>query len=619
MGAGAGGGASTQAPQVTLQQVQALSLTWTDRLHLAVGCARGLAALHTFSTDLCHRDIKSFNFLIDSQLNAKISDLELGMAELLNHNSGRRQRAKRPSTATSTSAGNGSESIGNASEMADSEQSSPSLASNDILANWSAPEVIQGLGYTQASDVYGFALVLWEILVGRVPFSEVKRQDDIRRKVLAGGRPLIPACFITGEQAAMFAPYISLIQRGWDQDPLQRPSILTILAELEDLQHNSMQRLISTTDATQNLDEGYVKNLTQQSTRTGSITADDPMTSPSFLPSVLAGAAAGASAHGPAGMDDSVHNRPSQAAGMSFSRPSSNWFQGSFMSPKSPFGSGQLQPGQGRFGSAGVEGHAISPAHQVLENLRSEDDGAALHALEASGGCHVLVLPVPPHEVVWATHAWCLMSGCDVSDIVGKPLHTLPIFDSSSFVRIKSGSQPKGSLAAELLETPKSTLGDLWNACTAVLFGTDHNPSAAAENAAATSLFFKSLHCRYLHRARSSHAVINVLDFSSRTWNMSASQRTANTLSRRFVKAVTGRRGSAMLSADSGATAPGQAGSAVIDNTVPAICSSFSVHAYPVYQRTVVSSPVPIPTSNAGSAVKSRSGFFHIGSLGKPR
>jgi hypothetical protein len=34
--------------------------------------------LHSFSSSLCHKDIKSFNFLVNHQLNVKIADLELG-------------------------------------------------------------------------------------------------------------------------------------------------------------------------------------------------------------------------------------------------------------------------------------------------------------------------------------------------------------------------------------------------------------------------------------------------------------------------------------------------------------------------------------------------------------
>lgn len=40
-----------------------LHLGRTDLLYLALGCARGLAAVHSYSSSICHRDVKSFNFL----------------------------------------------------------------------------------------------------------------------------------------------------------------------------------------------------------------------------------------------------------------------------------------------------------------------------------------------------------------------------------------------------------------------------------------------------------------------------------------------------------------------------------------------------------------------------
>ena len=79
-----------------------LQLSYADKIFLAMGCAKGLQALHRYSPDLCHRDIKSMNFLsklqlvvyimvlmncgtVDSQLNAKICDLELGGIRDRNH------------------------------------------------------------------------------------------------------------------------------------------------------------------------------------------------------------------------------------------------------------------------------------------------------------------------------------------------------------------------------------------------------------------------------------------------------------------------------------------------------------------------------------------------------
>jgi hypothetical protein len=51
------------------------ALTWPQRVHIAVGTARGLAFLHAAKPDpIIHRDVKSLNILLDEHLNAKISD-----------------------------------------------------------------------------------------------------------------------------------------------------------------------------------------------------------------------------------------------------------------------------------------------------------------------------------------------------------------------------------------------------------------------------------------------------------------------------------------------------------------------------------------------------------------
>ena len=678
-------GSTYSAPTITPEQIQALSINWTDRLFLAVGCARGLAALHKFSDDLCHRDIKSFNFLIDQQLNAKISDLELGMAELLN--SSQKKSEKRMGNKSTTSIGtNLSElgaSIGAGDEESNDSEVRQSLAASEILANWAAPEVLQGDKYTQAADVYSFALVLWEILVGRVPFSDIKRQDDIRRKVLEGHRPMIPACFTTGEFAGTFAGYVDLIQRGWSGDVEMRPTSSVILAELEDMWHRSLHPLISSTDATY-ADEAYAA-YRAGGLRTGHMAGEDP----GYISSVMQGAGAGAgggTSSNPStgdivgGFSGGYDDRPSVASDASFSRSSSYWAQGSFAFT-SPFRStvggagvaavgGLANPTAAVGGSAanasmsssGVGSlHSPAPnapmfatfAHKVLDNLRREDDGASLHALESSGGCYVLVLPVPPHEIVWASLTWCTMAGCLLDDIVGKPLHSQQVFDADSFVKLKSGSQRKGSLEAEL-EAPRSRCTELINAVSS-LWGGEADQSAVQENAAATSLFFKSLNFKYLHRAKTCHAIINLLDFSSRSWNMTANTRkNANTITRKIAASLTGvaRRRAAdaqsirtslvsnPLAAQKGgntasksarskhsATAAAANSTTLSQNTLvdgsSIVNSVFSVHAFPVYQRTVASSAVAIPSAASSGKTaqaqkaKSATGYFNMGAFAK--
>ena len=58
-----------------------LSLTWSTRFEICMGIARGLAYLHEESRiRIIHRDVKSSNVLLDSDMNPKISDF--GLAKL---------------------------------------------------------------------------------------------------------------------------------------------------------------------------------------------------------------------------------------------------------------------------------------------------------------------------------------------------------------------------------------------------------------------------------------------------------------------------------------------------------------------------------------------------------
>ncbi|GJS05682.1 probable LRR receptor-like serine/threonine-protein kinase [Tanacetum coccineum] len=58
-----------------------LSLSWSTRIEICLGVARGLTYLHEESRiRVVHRDVKASNVLLDSELNAKISDF--GLAKL---------------------------------------------------------------------------------------------------------------------------------------------------------------------------------------------------------------------------------------------------------------------------------------------------------------------------------------------------------------------------------------------------------------------------------------------------------------------------------------------------------------------------------------------------------
>lgn len=127
---------------------QPSSLSWSIRLGIAKGTARGLAYLHECSPrKFVHGDIKPSNILLDNDLQPFISDF--GLNRLINI------------TGNNPSSSGGF--IGGALPYLNSVQ--PERANN-----YRAPEArISGSRPTQKWDVYSFGVILLELLTGKSP------------------------------------------------------------------------------------------------------------------------------------------------------------------------------------------------------------------------------------------------------------------------------------------------------------------------------------------------------------------------------------------------------------------------------------------------------------------
>ena len=103
------------------------NVSWYDKLHYLSDIACGLWKIH--KQNIIHRDFHNGNILIESD-SIKISDLRLSKS---------------------------------ATESSDD---------NEIygIIPYVASEIFQGQKYTQASDIYSFGMVMWEIMTGRRPF-----------------------------------------------------------------------------------------------------------------------------------------------------------------------------------------------------------------------------------------------------------------------------------------------------------------------------------------------------------------------------------------------------------------------------------------------------------------
>ena len=163
------------------------------KLRLACEIASGIAYLHGHK--VVHRDLKSENILLDEDgVHAKVGDLGLAKAR----------------------------SAGSVYSM--------HTAAGTLM--YMAPEMLRDEAYGSAVDVYGFALVLFELYTRRRPYTmkQAAKESVLRAAVVERGeRPVLEA------EDSVPGPIVSLMQRCWHGTPSQRPRMADVVAQLEQL------------------------------------------------------------------------------------------------------------------------------------------------------------------------------------------------------------------------------------------------------------------------------------------------------------------------------------------------------------------------------------------------
>eukprot|EP01102_Stenamoeba_stenopodia_P006607 TRINITY_DN1824_c0_g1_i1.p1 TRINITY_DN1824_c0_g1~~TRINITY_DN1824_c0_g1_i1.p1 ORF type:complete len:1536 (+),score=238.44 TRINITY_DN1824_c0_g1_i1:42-4649(+) len=160
------------------------SMPWQLRLSMVKQVSLAMAYLHSFNPPIIHRDLSSYNLLVDDDLTVKVADFGLC-------------RIKASNAVMMTKCG---------------------------TAAWTAPEVLEGLPYSEAADVYSYAIVLWEFLLRKKPYKGLTT-TAIVHSAISGFRPTLP------ENAP--SSYVSLIRDCWVASASDRPAFEQIAERLD--------------------------------------------------------------------------------------------------------------------------------------------------------------------------------------------------------------------------------------------------------------------------------------------------------------------------------------------------------------------------------------------------
>jgi len=162
------------------------ALTWSKCLGIALDVARGMNYLHSHTPPILHRDLKSLNILVDENWRGKVADF--GMTRFQEEGT------------TMTQCG------------------SPL---------WMAPEMIRNDPYDEKSDVYSFAICLWEMYTRKIPYRDLGLNPShlVVKVVKEHLRPPIPK--------TCPRPFRHLMEKCWHPSAERRPTFQQILAMLE--------------------------------------------------------------------------------------------------------------------------------------------------------------------------------------------------------------------------------------------------------------------------------------------------------------------------------------------------------------------------------------------------
>ncbi|CAA0825107.1 Protein kinase superfamily protein [Striga hermonthica] len=153
-------------------------------ISMALDIAKGMEYIH--SQGVIHRDLKPENILITHDFRLKLADFGIACEEAY----------------------------------------CDLLADDPGTYRWMAPEMIKRKKYGRKVDVYGFGLILWELVAGAIPYEDMTPIQAAFAVVNKNLRPAVPKDCAPAMKA--------LVEQCWSLHPDKRPEFWQIVKVLEE-------------------------------------------------------------------------------------------------------------------------------------------------------------------------------------------------------------------------------------------------------------------------------------------------------------------------------------------------------------------------------------------------
>ncbi|XP_013394895.1 receptor-interacting serine/threonine-protein kinase 2 isoform X1 [Lingula anatina] len=174
-------------------------IPWPLRWRILYQTSLGMNYLHTLNPMILHLDLKSQNVLLSEDFHVRICDFGLSMWK--RH---------------STGAGGIQKKVGG-------------------TVTHMPPEAMQDINMvpTTKFDIYGYGILIWEVLSGKTPYQNAANELHIQGCVKAGQRPDLKSINIPSELEQEGQCVLKLMEKCWHQRPQFRPEFSESVGLLE--------------------------------------------------------------------------------------------------------------------------------------------------------------------------------------------------------------------------------------------------------------------------------------------------------------------------------------------------------------------------------------------------